>query len=220
MKICFVGDSHAPKILAAAALVHGFDVIADPSDAELVFISQDTPTDAAGIRDVAPIKSLVEETYAKTQGVIVLTSQVMPGFTRALGLPIFYMAETLRIKDAMDRALEPEQFIVGKGSQCEEIPQALMNYMIAHKKARIHEMTYEDAEFAKIAINSFLAAQVECTNKLATAALVAGAKWKHIAAVLRTDKRIGPYAYLEPGRWQDSRHLLRDSVTLEALLAR
>ena len=220
MTVCFVGDSHAPQILSAAAIMRGFYVSSDPAEAELIFISQDTPTDENGFRNTSPIKALVLDIFAKTKGVIVLTSQVAPGFTRELGLPIFYMAETLRIKDAMARALEPEQFIVGKAAQCEEIPAPLMNYMIAHKRAQIHEMTYEDAEFAKIAINAFLAAQVECTNRLSTAAIYAGAKWSQIALVLRADRRIGPHAYLEPGRWQDSRHLLRDHVTLEALLAR
>lgn len=220
MTICFVGDSHAPKVLAAAALVRGFDVTADPEEADLVFISQDTPTDVNGVRDVSSIKAIVATVFGKTQGTVVLTSQVEPGFTRELGLPIFYMAETLRIKDAMARALEPEQFIIGKGAMSEELPQSLVDYMIVHKRARVHEMLYEDAEFAKIAINNFLVAQVECTNRLATAASAAGANWRHIATVLHADRRIGPHAYLDPGRWQDSRHLLRDHVTLEAILAR
>ena len=47
-----------------------------------------------------------------------------------------------------------------------------------------------------------------------------GAKWERVAEALRCDSRIGPHAYLTPGRWQDSRHLLRDHVTLEELLAR
>jgi UDPglucose 6-dehydrogenase len=75
-------------------------------------------------------------------------------------------------------------------------------------------MTWEDAEFTKIAINTFLAAQVDTTNRLAAAAKMVGANWGAIACALRYDARIGPKAYLQPGRWEDSRHLMRDHVTL------
>jgi hypothetical protein len=44
-----------------------------------------------------------------------------------------------------------------------------------------------------------------------------GARWEYIAKVLSMDSRIGPRAYLDPGRWQDSRHLLRDERTLKEI---
>jgi UDPglucose 6-dehydrogenase len=220
--ICFVGDSHAATTLAAAASARGLQLTADVAAAKLVFVSQDTPTDETGKRDVVPIRNLVLATADATKAPIVLTSQVPPGFTRNIGLQdIYHMAETLRIKDAEERALNPEQFIVGcpfYGSY-ELLPQAFREYLEAFG-CPVQIMTYEDAEFAKIAINMMLAAQVEATNRLAAAARKADASWLHVAKVLKLDKRIGPHAYLEPGRWQDSRHLLRDHVTLEALLAR
>jgi UDPglucose 6-dehydrogenase len=73
---------------------------------------------------------------------------------------------------------------------------------------------YETAEFSKIAINMWLAAQVDCTNRLSAAAAKVGADWETVAKAMRLDPRIGPEAYLVPGRWQDSLHLLRDHVTL------
>lgn len=130
------------------------------------------------------------------------------------------MAETLRMKDAAERALRPEQFIVGVPDPNEYVlPREFMQYMFMHG-GRIHIMSYEEAEFSKIAINMFLAAQVDRTNVLAEAAKKVGARWKPIAEALRTDSRIGPNAYLTPGKWQDSRHLLRDHVTLGEILAR
>ena len=81
-------------------------------------------------------------------------------------------------------------------------------------------MSWEDAEFAKIAINMFLASQVDTTNRLAAAAAKVSADWGKIAVVLAHDQRIGPHAYLTPGRWQDSLHLLRDAVTLEEICTR
>jgi UDPglucose 6-dehydrogenase len=216
--ICFLGTSHAPRTLAVAAVINGYAITTDPWYASLVFISEDTPTSITGERDVSGIREMVQRTYEQTKAPIVLTSQVPPGFTRSLGLPIFCMAETLRIKDAMDRAVNPEQFILGvPDPDNHAIPIELVEYMYGHAKARVHIVSYEEAEFSKIAINMFLAAQVDTTNKLAAAAEKVGARWEPIARVLATDKRIGPHAYLTPGRWQDSSHLLRDHYTLEEI---
>ena len=78
-------------------------------------------------------------------------------------------------------------------------------------------MTWEEAEFSKIAVNMALAAQVDYANRMSKYAEHYGADWKVVCRSLRLDKRIGPEAYLTPGRWQDSKHLLRDFYTLEAL---
>lgn len=222
--ICFVGTSHAPRTLAAAAVSKGLEVTYNPAEASVVFVSEDTPTNDRGERDLEPIRTLVLDTAKRTTAPLVLTSQVPPGFTRSLGMPnLIHMAETLRIKDAMKRASHPEQFIFGVADPENAIlPEALTRYIEAHEPARwnVLVMPYEDAEFAKIAINMFLAAQVEATNRLSKAAEKAGANWYRVRWALQNDKRIGPLAYLTPGRWQDSRHLLRDYVTLEEILAR
>jgi UDP-glucose 6-dehydrogenase len=77
-------------------------------------------------------------------------------------------------------------------------------------------MSYEEAEFSKIAINMTLISQVENTNKLNAYAQKHGLRWDKIQDVLMTDKRIGKESYLTPGRWQDSKHLMRDWVTFES----
>ena len=70
---------------------------------------------------------------------------------------------------------------------------------------------------SKIAVNMMLAAQVDTTTSLAKACKKVGANWASVSDVLMHDSRIGPRAYLTPGRWQDSKHLLRDWVTLQSL---
>lgn len=216
MKVTFLGTSHAAQHLALAAHERGFE-LTYPRNAELVFVSQDTPTDSDGRRDMEIIKELVR--YVSCSVPVVLTSQVEPGFTRSLGLSIYHQAETLRIIDAVERARNPEMLIVGAEDPSKPLPDAYRAYLEAFK-CPILLMTWEEAEFAKIAINATLISQVENTNRLAGAAEKVGAKWGAIAEVLRHDSRIGPKAYLTPGRWQDSKHLLRDHVTLEAILAR
>lgn len=218
LNIGFIGTSHAAQHLSAAAKAKGFWIVPF-YDADLVFISEDTPTDEQGVRDLRPIREMVAAAARGWQGSpIVLTSQVPPGFTRSLGIAhLFHQAETLRIIDAAERARRPEMLIVGSKDARDGIPAAYRSYLESFG-CPVLRMTWEEAEFAKVAINMTLAAQVENTNRLASAAAKVGARWDVIAGVLRHDGRIGPKAYLTPGRWQDSQHLRRDALTLQEIL--
>lgn len=211
--IYFLGDSFAPRHLREAARKRGLKISDRIEDAFLIFVSQDTETDEHGNRNLAPIRALIEEARAHP-AVLVLTSQVPPGFTRSLGLHIYHHAETLRIKDAEERAFYPEQHIVGCPNPLAKLPSVYMDYLMAFR-CPIHQVTWEDAEFAKIAINMTLASQVENANRLSKAAEKFGADWRRVANILAHDRRIGHRSYLTPGRWQDSKHLFRDYVTLK-----
>lgn len=216
--IYFLGTSHAATNLRNAAIMRGVRMAVTLDQAKIVFVSEDTPTDENGNRDLGIIRELLRQASA-IGCPIVLTSQVPPGFTRSLGLPhIYHQAETLRIKDAEARALSPDYIVVGCLSyqSYELLPEAYRQYLEAFR-CPVKIVTYEDAEFSKIAVNMTLAAQVDNTNRLAKAAQQMGANWWHVAEVLRLDSRIGPHSYLMPGRWQDSKHLLRDYVTLKSL---
>ena len=214
--ICFVGSSFAPKVFRRAALIKGIKLTDDPSLAELVFVSEDTPTDAEGNRDLGVIRTLVRHIFGKTMAPIVLTSQTPPGFVRSLELPIWCQAETLRIKDALERALRPEQHIIGCEDPNAPLPKALITYFDSFP-APIFQMSYESCEFSKIAINMTLASQVDNANRLSKAAEAFKADWDDIEIVLSHDGRIGPKSYLTPGDWKKSPHLLRDYATLRSL---
>lgn len=212
--ICFLGTSHAAIHLRDAAIKRGVRVNEEPYHADVIFVSEDTQTDEFGNRNVEPIRELISHAAGFGKQ-IVLTSQVPPGFTRSLNLPnIYHQAETLRIKDSVERAYTPEYIAVG-GPQ--GIHRVYADYLMSFH-CPILRMSWEDAEFSKIAVNMFLASQVETTNKLSHAATKAGADWTNIVKALKLDGRVGPLAYLTPGRWEDSKHLLRDHVTLEAIL--
>lgn len=220
MKVAFLGTSHAAQHLSAAAADKGFKLVA-PMDADLVFVSEDTPTDPHGQRDLRRIEGLILEALERRQpGIpLVLTSAVPPGFCRRWAeryYDLFHQAETLRLKDAAHRARHPEMLIVGRRDESVPVPPAYADYLAAFQ-CPVLLMSWEEAEFAKVAINMTLAAQVDNTNRLAKAAEEVGARWEVIAEVLRHDSRIGRQSYLTPGRWQDSPHLLRDWVTFKDL---
>ena len=211
--IHFLGTSFAPQHLKAAAIKRGVPVTNGIEEASLVFVSEDAPVAKDGSRDLSKIRDLIE--IARSTGApIVLTSQVPPGFTRSLDIErIWHQAETLRIKDATLRAMNPDYIAVGGESN---IPREYADYLIAFG-CPVLRMSWEDAEMSKIAVNMMLAAQVDYTNMMSEACRKAGADWKQVSKALHLDQRIGPEAYLTPGRWQDSLHLLRDWHTLQGL---
>lgn len=217
--ICFIGTSYAAVTLKEGARRRGLVLTDDPRKAGVIFISQDTPTDEHGQRQMGPIRVLIEQ-YADIAKTMVITSQVEPGFMT--GLPfykcaMYHQAETLRVEDGLQRAIHPEMFIVGSpahGTLMAEYTRYLQAF-----DCPVFVMSYEEAAFAKIAINMTLAAQVDNTNRLAAAAAKCGADWGIVSRALRHDSRIGKFSYLTPGDWRKSRHLLRDEVTLKKIEA-
>jgi UDP-glucose 6-dehydrogenase len=208
-----MGTSFAAKHLKAAAKWRGLKVTDSIKKATLIFVSEDTPTDKKGRRNLKPIRALIEKARSYTVPII-LTSQVPPGFTRSLGSTrIWHQAETLRIKDAEQRAIYPEQIIVGGPWP---VPEEYLEYLQAFH-CLLSFGTWEDAEFSKIAINMTLASQVENANRLSKAANKCGASWLTVMSALGRDGRIGQKSYITPGRWQNSKHLLRDHVTLREI---
>ena len=211
--IYFAGDSHAVHHLREGARKRGVPIVEAPDLADVIFVSQDTGIAEDGGRELEPIRELAHS-MARFNKQIVLTSQVPPGFTRSLGIQnIYHQAETLRIKDAEYRAENPDYIAVGGSGT---LAPAYAQYLLAFH-CPVLRMSWEDAEFSKIAVNMMLAAQVDYANRLSSAAQKMGADWKQVCRALHADKRIGPEAYLTPGRWQDSKHLLRDWHTLEAI---
>ena len=75
-------------------------------------------------------------------------------------------------------------------------------------------MKYESAELTKISINMFLISSITTTNELAEISKKIGANWSEISPALRLDKRIGKYAYLNPGLGISGGNLERDLNTI------
>jgi UDPglucose 6-dehydrogenase len=75
-------------------------------------------------------------------------------------------------------------------------------------------MRYESAELAKISINICLISSVTTANVISELCEKIGADWGEIAPALRLDKRIGQFAYINPGLGIAGGNLERDLVTL------
>lgn len=199
----------------------------DLSACELVFVSLDVKTDEANRSDVAPLMKLLGQIAPclRKGSTLVLLSQVNPGFTRGLRedllrhsceVEVFYQVETLIFGRAVERALDPERYMVGAADPTEPLPAPLQQWHDTFG-CPVLVMRYESAELAKIAINFFLVSSVSTTNTLAEVCEHIGADWNEIAPALRLDARIGPKAYLTPGLGLAGGNLERDLVTVKRL---
>lgn len=213
MIIGFSDYGHLGTTSAEAAHTKEFFVSDDISECDIVFISPDRPSDVSPELAVARVLPLLRE-----DAVLVILCQVVPGFTRKVDWPphqLYYQVETLKVNDeALERALNPERIIVGTNGIA--INFNFITFLRAFN-CPIIDMSYESAEFAKIAINMYLVAQLECTNLMANLAERIGANWDDIIPALQTDKRIGPHAYLKPGNGIGP-HLQRDVDMIKELL--
>ncbi len=195
---------------------------------DVIYIAIDVPTDADSHSDVRPVSDLAAQVarVAKAGASLVVLSQVHPGFTRAIraeierpgGPQLFYQVETLIFGRAVERAMQPERYMVGLAEPGAPLPASLRRYLEAFD-CPILQMRYESAELCKISINMFLVSSVSTTNMLAEVCEGVGADWREIAPALRLDRRIGAYAYLTPGLGVGGGNLTRDLATIRMLAA-
>ena len=214
-----VSEPQLPELIARhrCNLVFSADFAA-LGECDLVYVAVDVPTDVQGKSDLAPIGRMVDRVlpHLSDGALLVILSQVPPGYTRALPAPadrLYYQVETLVFGRAVERATKPERFIVGCADPRQPIAPALQTFL-ASFHCPILAMGYESAELAKISINFCLIASIAVANTLAEVCECVGADWFDIVPALKLDTRIGPGAYLSPGLGIAGGNLERDLRTI------
>lgn len=188
------------------------------SGCDVVYVAPDIPTDDRGQSDLQSIDSLLKaiERHLKPAAVVVILSQVSPGFTRARlkpGLNLYYQVETLIFGRAVERATQPERIIVGCADPTAPLAAPYRAFLDAFG-CPVLPMRLESAELAKISINMCLVASVSVANTLAELCERIGADWDEIAPALKLDRRIGAYSYLSAGLGIAGGNLERDLATV------
>lgn len=184
----------------------------------VVYISADVATDNEGQSDLRGIQDLIATVLPNlsSTAVLVILCQVPPGFTRNIlhaKERLFYQVETLIFGRAVERAMFPERYIVGRDIPERAIPTSYKTFLDAFD-CPLLPMQYESAELAKISINCCLVGMISVANTLAEMCEHIGADWGEIVPALKLDKRIGPSAYLNPGLGLAGGNLERDLATV------
>jgi UDPglucose 6-dehydrogenase len=214
-----------PELLASNGRNQQFsDQIDQLSACDIVYIAPDVPTDDIGKSDLAGTRRLIDA-VAKVlapDSILVILCQVPPGFTRSLQVwppaQLYYQVETLVFGRAIERATQPERYIIGCVSPDQPLDPRLAR-LLGVFGCPILLMRYESAELAKISINMCLVASITVANTLAELCENIGADWSEIVPALKLDRRIGPYSYLTPGLGIAGGNLERDLAMVERLAA-
>lgn len=193
---------------------------ADPKealkDAEVLWVTFDTPVDENDEADVAAVRERLDALvdHAAPGTLVMISSQLPVGFCRALeedwqgrGLRFAVSPENLRLGKALDTFRQPERVIIGLRDSAD---RADATALFAPYAQRIEWMSVESAEMTKHAINAFLATSVTFINELARLCEGVGADAKEVERGLKSEGRIGPKAYLSPGAAFSGGTLARD----------
>ena len=173
--------------------------------ADVLWVTFDTPVNERDEADVAFVRERLERIVNDIpRGTHVLVSAQVPvGFTRELerdwkdrGLHFAYSPENLRLGNAIAAFTAADRAVLGTSGGAN---RDLFASLFAPFAKTIEWMSIESAEMTKHAINAFLATSVTFINEVARLCEVTGADAREVARGLKTEGRIGPRAYLNPG---------------------
>jgi len=192
--------------------------LTDLKKCDVVYIAPDVPTNDQGQSDLTDIYALINDVIPNlsNSAILVILCQVPPGFTRELPFDkkrLYYQVETLIFGRAVERATQPERFIVGCADPGISLPETYRSILEAFG-CPLLLMRYESAELAKISINMCLVASIGVANTMAEICERTGAIWHEIVPSLRLDRRIGEYSYINPGLGIAGGNLERDLATI------
>jgi UDPglucose 6-dehydrogenase len=213
--------------LAAGTVSFTADRAAAVRRADVVWVTFDTPVDHDDVADVNYVIGQVEAVFPDlADGAVVVSSSQLPvGSVRALeqawapvakGRTVSFACspENLRLGKAIEVFTKPDRVIVGVR---DDRARQRIAEVLAPITDRIEWMSVESAEMTKHAVNAFLATSVTFINELANLCELAGADAREVERGLKTERRIGPHAYLSPGGAFAGGTLARDVSFLRAL---
>jgi UDPglucose 6-dehydrogenase len=191
---------------------------------DVLWVAYDTPVDESDNADVDFVMAQIERALPAMGGdtLLLVSSQLPVGSMRRLeqavglngGRRVACCPENLRLGRAVKDFLDPERMVVGVRS-AQERPRLLD--LLSPLTAAIEWMSLEAAEMTKHAINAFLATSVVFANEIASLCESVGADAKEVERGLKSDRRIGPRAYLAPGGAFSGGTLARDVVFLNGI---
>ena len=193
---------------------------------QIVWIASDTPVDEndhadpeSVLRDVRKAAVLMDR-----GALILLSSQLPAGSAKSLGnfletsgrgdLEVACSPENLRLGQALEVFSNPDRIVCGVPS---DRAKGLLKDLFHYAEDRILWMSVPSAEMTKHAINAFLALSVSFANEIASLCEFTGADAKEVERGLKSEKRIGPGAYLGPGPAFAGGTLARDLAFLSGL---
>lgn len=188
------------------------------SNCNIVYITQDIPTDNYGKSDLRLINKYLEITLKNLNksSILVINSQISPGFTSNINYDltkVYYQVETLVIGQAVNRFLNPERIIIGSKNPNVPLAENYKKYLDSFDCQKIN-IKYESAELVKVSINLLLSSNITMANFISEICENSNADYSEMLLSLRLDRRIGKFSYIEPGLGISGGNLERDLGSL------
>jgi UDPglucose 6-dehydrogenase len=206
---------------------------ADPqalADVACAWVTFDTPVDEDDSADVDWVmQQAVQMLRALAPGALVIVSSQLPvGSVAGLrqlcaasrgrdDLRFACVPENLRLGEALDAFRAPGRIVAGVQG---EHDRRELGELLAPFGGDVQWMSVESAEMTKHALNGFLATSVAFINEIAVICEAVGADAAEVSRGLKSERRIGQYAYLSPGDAFAGGTLARDIGFLRGLAER
>ena len=192
---------------------------------KLIFFTYDTPLNKKnGYPNLFIIEKFIKKLLSlkfKKNTVIVITSQVYPGFMDKIkkkykskkNIKLLYMVDTLKMGHALKNFLYPNQLIFGGEFADKKFIKKYFNKF----KCKKYFFSFKEAELIKISINLYLYFSVTYANILDEMGRDNNISFSKILNVLRNDPRIGTNSYIHPSLGISGGHLERDSFYFQKI---
>ncbi|PWU07775.1 MAG: UDP-glucose/GDP-mannose dehydrogenase family protein [Verrucomicrobia bacterium] len=203
-------------------------------NSSLSFIIVPTPSDERGAFSLKYAEHAITEigralARKNEYHVVVVTSTVLPGATRYGLLPILeaasgkkcgqdfglcYSPEFIALGTTIRDLLNPDFFLIGQFDDRSGDALEAIYRQVCLKNLAVHRMSMENAEIAKIALNSYVTLKISFSNVLADLCeRIPGGNVDVVSAALGADSRIGR-KYLTGGMGFAGPCFPRDNVAL------
>ncbi len=201
---------------------------------EISFIVVPTPSNNDGAFTSKPALDVFEKIGLALKNkssyhVVVLTSTVLPGITRSLLIPalekssgkqcgldfgICYNPEFIALGSVINDFLNPDFYLLGEFDKKSGNLLEQVHNKVSRNSAPVKRMTIENAELAKIALNSFVTMKISFANILADLCMkIPSGDVDKVSSALGLDSRIGR-KYLTGGMGFAGPCFPRDNVAL------
>jgi|SRR3989344_7725215 len=176
------------------------------NDKDYIFITYDLPVDNCDRVQIG----IIDRTFSNISKhispntTVVISSQIPLGTSRKLvnllkknikAPKVIYFPENLRLGNAFRTFLQPDRIILGSDNK-----QALEQFKRDFKfNCQFITMSLESAEMSKHALNTYLATCISFSSELSDLSEKTRVNMTDVVKALKTDKRIGPFAPINPG---------------------
>lgn len=205
------------------------------ADSDISFVIVPTPSDHRGAFSIEYAKHAFSDIgkalkKKKSYHTVVLTSTVLPGATRHGLLPVLekesgkkcgldfglcYNPEFIALGSVIRDFLNPDFYLLGQFDKRSGDALEAVHKQVSVNQAPVKRMSLENAELAKISVNSFVTMKISFANMLAEfCEKLPGGDVDVISDALGLDKRIGR-KYLTGGLGFGGPCFPRDNVALD-----